>query len=33
VLIVLSLVLTAGISAHIRRRLANRATVDEVDEP
>jgi hypothetical protein len=34
VLVVLSLVLTAGISwAHIRRRLAGQATVDEVEEP
>jgi hypothetical protein len=33
-LVVLSLVLTAGLSwAHIRRRLAGQATVDEIEEP
>jgi hypothetical protein len=33
VLIIMSLVLTAGISwAHIRRRLSGQATVDEVEE-
>ena len=33
-LVIVSLVLTAGLSwAHIRRRLAGQATVDEVEEP